>query len=254
MAEFVKKTLVGYKEVQGGQGDPECTHVILTEKEYRKIVSDLNLAKSEKRETIEKANRAIQNAKAAANEEIKNIQEEAAAQVKKISSMLEAERTESNYQRKLNENLLRISRERANTDRKLKPKKEHTGYVVCSSSERDYTYKMGKRSHKVVLWETVLQSPYPIDFTEKQARQQITRELFGKDENDRMFVNAIGIEYFYPDGLADLFESAEWFEVYKTDNIVVEIKLRMNFRQGYWEILLFHNKPLSCVPKDMRMC
>lgn len=29
MGEFVKKTLVGYKEAPGGRADPECTHVIL---------------------------------------------------------------------------------------------------------------------------------------------------------------------------------------------------------------------------------
>lgn len=30
MGEFVRKTLVGYKEIPGGRADPECTHVILT--------------------------------------------------------------------------------------------------------------------------------------------------------------------------------------------------------------------------------
>ncbi len=37
MGEFVKKTLMGYKEVPDGQSDPECTHVILTETEYAKL-------------------------------------------------------------------------------------------------------------------------------------------------------------------------------------------------------------------------
>ena len=30
MSEFVKKTIVGYKDVPGGSSDPDCTHVILT--------------------------------------------------------------------------------------------------------------------------------------------------------------------------------------------------------------------------------
>ena len=33
MAEFVKKTALGYKAVQGGQSDYECTHAILTKAE-----------------------------------------------------------------------------------------------------------------------------------------------------------------------------------------------------------------------------
>lgn len=38
MSEFVKKTIVGYKDVPGGSSDPDCTHVILTLNEYKKIV------------------------------------------------------------------------------------------------------------------------------------------------------------------------------------------------------------------------
>lgn len=37
MSEFVKKTIVGYKDVPGGSSDPDCTHVILTLNEYKKI-------------------------------------------------------------------------------------------------------------------------------------------------------------------------------------------------------------------------
>ena len=54
--------------------------------------------------------------------------------VKKVADMeaaLAAERDESAHQRALNANLLRIAKERANADRKLKPKKEHTGYAGC---------------------------------------------------------------------------------------------------------------------------
>ena len=34
MSEFVRKAMMGYKEVPGGYEDPECTHVILTKQEY----------------------------------------------------------------------------------------------------------------------------------------------------------------------------------------------------------------------------
>ena len=33
MSEFVRKAMMGYKEVPGGYEDPECTHVILTKQE-----------------------------------------------------------------------------------------------------------------------------------------------------------------------------------------------------------------------------
>ena len=40
MSEFVKKTMVGYKTVPGGHSDPECTHAILTLKEYDQILQE----------------------------------------------------------------------------------------------------------------------------------------------------------------------------------------------------------------------
>ena len=46
----------------------------------------------------------------------------------------------------------------------------------------------------------------------------------------------------------------EWADEYKKYNVMLERKLRMNFRVGYWEIAFYHTKPLNCVPKDMRMC
>jgi actin-related protein len=136
----------------------------------------------------------------------------------------------------------------------LKPKKEHTGYVVCSSSERDYTFRLNRKNHKIVLWETVLQSPYPIDFTEEQARKQITEELFEQDENGKFFISRIGVTASYAAGFASMVSDNEWADEYKKYNVMLERKLRMNFRVGYWEIAFYHTKPLNCVPKDMRMC
>lgn len=46
MAEFVKKTMMGYyKDVPGGASDPECTHVILTNAEYNQQLREISAAK-----------------------------------------------------------------------------------------------------------------------------------------------------------------------------------------------------------------
>ena len=49
MSEFVKKTMIGYKEVPGGQSDPECTHVILPLKEYDGLLQKISQAEQETR-------------------------------------------------------------------------------------------------------------------------------------------------------------------------------------------------------------
>lgn len=254
MAEFVKKTALGYKAVQGGQSDYECTHAILTKSEYDRLYSEIRTAESQARKAEDDAEKKVKNEKAIADRDIRDVKNAAALQVEKINRELAAANEEITYQRRLNENLLRINRERANSDRKLKPKKEHTGYVVCSSSERDYTFRLNRKNHKIVLWETVLQSPYPIDFTEEQARKQITEELFKEDENGKYFISKIGINAGYAEGFAAMIEDKEWAEIYKKYNVMLERKLRMNFRVGYWEIAFYHTKPLTCVPKDMRAC
>ena len=255
MSEYVKKTpFGGYKEVQGGYSSSEWEYVILTRKEYNEQGIELRVAKAGKSEAEEKARKNIDRANAEANRKINEAYKAADEQVEKIKKELAAANAEIEYQRGLNENLLRINRERANSDRKLKPKKEHTGYVVCSSSERDYTYRINRKNYKIVLWETVLQSPYTIDFTEELARKQITEELFEKDENGDFFITKIGITAGYPSGYAAMIENNEWAKEHKKYNVMLERKLRMNFRTGYWEIAFYHTKPLSCVPKDMRMC
>lgn len=57
MSEFVKKTMVGYREVQGNHEDPDCTHVILTQKEYSDLPREIHYSEYEAREakcTMEK--------------------------------------------------------------------------------------------------------------------------------------------------------------------------------------------------------
>ena len=42
MSEFVKKTIMGYKTLDGGHSDPECTHVILPVKEYDDLLREIS--------------------------------------------------------------------------------------------------------------------------------------------------------------------------------------------------------------------
>ena len=67
--------------------------------------------------------------------------EAAYAEVNGVQKDLEEACRKIEYLNGLNKNLLRIARERANADRKLRPKKTHTGYVVLTSSEKEYRYK-----------------------------------------------------------------------------------------------------------------
>ena len=51
MSEFVRKAMMGFKEVPGGYEDPECTHVILTKQEYAEQLKEINQARREAQST-----------------------------------------------------------------------------------------------------------------------------------------------------------------------------------------------------------
>lgn len=213
--------------------------------EKAKAEQEKRFAEGEAREKIRMAEQELEYRTAAAEKFAKE-------KIQQVEQKLDAERSESDYQRRLNENLLRISRERANADRRLRPKKEHTGYVVVSSAEKEISYKdyYGKNK-KAMLWETVLQSPYSVDFTEEQARHQM-QELFRRVENGGWLIGQIGISATYGKGYEELIREKEWKSDVSKRNVLLGRRLRANYRAGYWEMIFLHTKPLSSVPKNMR--
>jgi hypothetical protein len=252
MSEFVKKTLMGYKEIAGGHSDPECTHVIMTLNEYNKMVDESVRLRCENQKIQTEAFSCIDRVQQEADRRAQKAENDAQAMIVAKENELAAERAENAHQRRLNENLLRISRERANAERKLRPKKEHTGYVVVLSSEKEYKYKDGRWDWKTdILWETVLQSPYSVDFAEEQARVQI-QELFYANNGELGLIERIGINEICNEKYEDMIEDREWQD-WQRYNILLSWKLRANYKAGYWEAVLTHTKPLGIVPTDMRI-
>lgn len=254
MSEFVKKTIMGYKEVQGGHSDPECTHVILTEKEYSKLLGKVSAAEQKARDEKYNAEREIATAKQEAHYTAQKAAQEAQETVEAMKGDLAAERAESAHQRALNANLLRIAKERANADRGLKPKKQHTGYGVVVSGEKEHRYRDGNRSwRRVVLWETVIQSPYTIDLPEEVARKQIMEELLHQDEAGERLIYRLGLNAFYDGGYGAMMDDRRWCAEPGRYNIMLRPRFQANGRYGYWEVIFFHTKPLGVVPTDLRL-
>ena len=255
MGEFVKKTMMGYREVPGGHSDPECTHVILTDAEYRKLLRQISDAEQIARTAKHNAKRDVEEAEREADYKVNQAVSQAKQEIKKWREALEAEQAENNYQRSLNENLLRISRERANADRGLKPKKEHTGYVVMNMQEKKLQRKNSRGYYTITLWETVLQSPYSVDFTEEQARYQIHEDLMQHEDGKEWALSRIGICEKPDPKFCDPFE---YNEIMENENVLVRYQLRANYqarrgeKTGFWDIILVHQKPIPQVPKDMR--
>lgn len=227
--------------------------MILTREEYEQIVRQKATAETEAVAAKSNAAAAIERADRDAKRKIREAAEETQKEKDRICQALSEAESKMEYWRGLNENLLRISKERANADRNLKPKKEHTGYIVVSSTEKEYRYKVDRRHWEtVILWETVLQTPYPIDFTEEQAREE-TKELIGNNGKGNWLVSRLGINMYYDGDYEGLLENSKWNDPKLEErNIMFKGRLRANYRAGYWEVIFSHTKPLWIVPADMR--
>lgn len=138
MSKFVKRGPLGvYLEVSGGQSDPDCSHVILTLREYNQLLEDIAQAKRDKISAVNEFNTKIDKINAQANKTLQNAERD----ISSLEDQLAAESRTAALQREINQNLIRICRERANAERNLRPKKQHTGYVVLDSRMKTYRYK-----------------------------------------------------------------------------------------------------------------
>lgn len=139
-------------------------------------------------------------------------------------------------------NLLRMSKERANADRNLRPKKWHTGYLVIRSTQ--------KKIKNEIVWETLIQTHYHFDLVAEAADEELQRDLFTEK----------GL--IYNIGITDRYEGP--YESMKTEmrrkgkkveelNVVFSCRLERDFQGKYWKVWVMHTKPLGEIPDDMML-
>lgn len=251
--EYVKQTMFGYSQ-RNSLDDPETTHVVLTKDEYRQLQQEIKDADREAYEVRVMASQEQRGLTNSYESRIHGLRKQHEAELDALREELREERTERAYHENLNINLLRIAKERANADRDLRPKKQHTGYVVISSMERDVTYKdLHQRPKTERLWETVLQTPYSVGVTDEQAWIQSKWDLLCEEEDGSWMIEKIGINGFYEDSYGKLPLEKGYQEFIKRNIwLAKETRLRANYRAGYWELLMQHTKPLGVVPVEMR--
>lgn len=145
-------------------------------------------------------------------------------------------------EQKKNENLLRISRERANADRKITPKKDRCGYIqtYCEQTKLIKTIKrqvtQGIRSRTVLdkisllVWKYNYQTPYLASFPSDMAKDLILKDLktntFLYDEN-----------FGFYDKKSEFENSAKEYDFFN-----FSLSLRANSK--YWEIKFFSWKQI----------
>jgi len=137
---------------------------------------------------------------------------------------------------KLNENLRRICRERANADRNITPKKEHDGYLVLQS--REWRERLPDRQ-VVRTWKSVLQTPYDASIDPEVIENQVFDDLI-----EKILVDIGCVHYVSP-------EDNGIYTYVDDENVLYCWRYSADFKSGYWCVVIYTTKPLV-VPIERR--
>lgn len=137
---------------------------------------------------------------------------------------------------KLNENLRRICRERANSDRGITPKKEHDGYLVLQS--REWRERLSDR-RMVRTWKSVIQTPYDASIEPEVIEKQVFGDLI-----DGVLVDIGCLHYVLPE------DNGKY--TYEDDGSVMYCwRYSTDYKSGYWCVIIYTTRPLV-VPVERR--
>lgn len=216
------------------------THILLTNEEYGKLIKIIKIKDDEIQNKIEKYEEDIEEI----NQEYDEIIENYKVENQNLSSRIEKLTKELKAEKSIKQNLIRINKERSNQERNLEPKKEHTGYVVLQSMEKEISYREQKKIKKVIIWETIIQTPYKTEFAAGDAKKQIFQELLTPEGGAK--ISNVGIQR------RNIVEYSKLSDEEKQNqNTVFEIKYKANYNKGYWECIVRHTMSLKSIPKEM---
>ena len=235
MEKVVKRTL-GYGKPKENE---DYTHVIFTESEYNKNINKIRELKDDIKKLEHDYNAAIERYKRSANDKIAEIQTQADERVADANVYKEiADRFEN-----LNKNLIRVAVERANAQRGLTPKKQHTGYVILSGEEYIFNCECqlsnSKKTKilKLPCFKFRLQSPYQVNFDLDSVKNLICDDILKK------LCENFGVSSVYEKGIAGYTEDAINKLWNRDENFIFKITYKANFQKGFWEF--------ECLTRDM---
>ena len=275
MTRFYKKGPLGMVKAEAGMSDPDVAEVRMSMKEYRGLLDDIQSAEKSAASARAMAEDRIDRIKENAREKNADVRRQAEADAEKKAAaaqtdarrigqevdslrkqLAEAQAAVQN-EKTLNENLLRIMRERANQSRSLRPKKKHDGYLVLESRQWKEKYKVdvwdtedhmmryggnfGVARKKGYLrtvqktadtWKSLLQTPYESRIPLDQVRYKVEEELFRKGILTN--IGCTGMYDGYKDGAFD-----------KNENILYRWVFKANHHSRLWELEIYTTNELT---------
>lgn len=242
--ERVVKGFTGYSKEKEGK---PATHIILTVDEHQELLREIQLAKYDAENTRVKANNEMMDYKKQSDEIVANEKENSQESIKAINNDLDSANREIDRLNDLNANLLRISKERANVKRGIKPKKTHHGYLILDSQQQNYVFRYyyGQKSYSdnFPCWKVRVQSPHDSSISYNTITKTIYEDL------TKIFGSALGI-----DSICDVSEynHDNFRNMWDGDkNFIFKTSYKANIKSGLWEVEYWVKASIT-VPEDMR--
>ena len=171
---------------------------------------------------------------------MKNTKENVDKRINEIKNKLNEADGRAKHFEYMNNNLIRIARERANAQRKIKPKKEHNGYILQNIDESIYIHRDDSNRKTITTnlpcWRIRLQTPYIISLDIKTVRSMVY------DDFNKKIGHIIGIGTFFKEINFDLNKyRAEvvnnlWTDREEYKNFVFKTTFKLNAIKGFWEV------------------
>lgn len=220
--------------------------------------NQLEIEKVRHQEDIEKARRDAEEYKKQADKDaLEKIRVANQVADKKIESI----KLELNKQIELNDNLLRIMKERANAKRGLQPKKKRSGYRFVGKIMQTKTISGHDKEIGAVytdVWTTTLETPYDASISFRDIEERVQTDLFRKIDDDGYFndggiLTKNGIEnLMYDNGRlwkGTYTELNDWEKENDTSgNYMFDFKFMINPKTQLWEIQITTTDPIPMIP------
>ena len=246
MEKACKGMMGGFSVLKDGDSRTP-THMVLTSGEYADLQNEISSLKA--RLSVEQRRRESDKS------EYERRLRDSEQKIREMRDQFFAAEEEINRQRDLNDNLLRISKERANAQRGLQPKRKHNGYRYAGKiMQVKILDSRGRGSKYVYAWSVILETPYDCEIP--------VEAVVDKVEADFTRVNGIlpmlGISYFRGDQINDrgvVDKHNIWRGSYSiaasksSGNVLFEYRYQANPVSGLWEVQIMTTEQIPVIPE-----
>ena len=227
--ERVIKTFTGYGKVKINK---PATHIVLTIEEFEKLNNEIQDTENEIIKAQEISKNKVEEIKKTTDKIILDEKENARKIIEAFQNDFNNAKNEIDRLNNLNSNLIRICKERANSKRKLIPKKTHSGYLILETKEHNNVFRWNGTklvTESLPCWKTIIQSPYDCSIPYEVIEKNIYTDLVN-------FIGAnLGLKYVYFD--ASKLKKKELIEEWNnSDNFIFKTSYKANNKSGFWEI------------------